>query len=225
MKKLILPLLTLLFLTACEKESMIDLQADQMIEENGSVTLRSPAPKIDVCHYDAENDIWEVINISENAWSAHEGHGDVQLIDEDGDGWVTSENECGLPVDCDDTDAELTDNCSTSCVEGEVEIDFNGPLFVAPADEAGFYTWQGAIDACAAKGETDGCDWFLPSKNELNALYIARNDIGGFDQSVSPPYWSSSGRNFQFAWLQNFLSGTQFYDNRLSFFRCRCVRR
>lgn len=136
MKKLLLPLFCLLFLISCEKESSNDLLSEQEIHDNSTATSRSPAPKIDVCHYDAENDTWHVINISQNAWPAHEGHGDVQLIDTDGDGWVTSENECGLPVDCDDTDDELTDNCSTSCVEGELEfiLPDGTTLYVYPTD-------------------------------------------------------------------------------------------
>jgi hypothetical protein len=226
MKKLIFPLLALLFLTACEKGSMTDLQPDQVIEENGSATLRSPAPMIDVCHYDAENNSWKLISINENALSTHEGHGDVQLIDEDGDGYVTQDNEC-MPTDCDDTDAELTDNCSTSCVDGEVEIDFNGPLFVAPADEPGFYNWQQAINQCNSK-DTEGCDWFLPSKDELNALYFARNIIGGFDQSGGLPesfYWSSTEFNVFNSWGLDFDFGVQFFGNKSDYFRCRCVRR
>ena len=144
MKKLLLllPLLALLFIISCEKESYDDLQMEQEIYDNNSLTLRSPAPKIDVCHYDAENDSWHVITISQNAWPAHEGHGDVILIDEDVDGYVTQDNEC-MPTDCDDTDAELTDNCSTSCVEGELEVTLpDGTIiYVHPTDNSTGIPW------------------------------------------------------------------------------------
>jgi hypothetical protein len=41
-------------------------------------------------------------------------------------------------------------------------------------------------------------DWYLPSSDELNQLYINRVAIGGFDSS---DYWSSSeGINFLIAW-------------------------
>ena len=70
--------------------------------------------KVDVCHLGDDGN-WHVINVSINALPVHLAHGDVQLIDEDGDGWVTLANECGLPVDCDDTNPALTDNCVPDC--------------------------------------------------------------------------------------------------------------
>ncbi len=251
-KKLLLPLLALLFFISCEKESYSDLQMEQQLYDNSPMTLRSPTPKIDVCHYDAENNSWHVINISGNAWPDHQGHGDVRLDDRDGDGYVPN-NACdyGQQGDCDDNDAavnpgaeEVCDNsidddcdgdvdeadsdCSTSCVEGEVKIDYNGPLFVAPSDEVFVYTWQLAKDACAAKSEIDGCEWYLPSKDELNALYLARNVIGGFDQSGNYPgsyYWSSTESSFNNAWAQIFGNGLQGDANKQSAGSCRCVRR
>ena len=42
-----------------------------------SVTFAAPAPKVDVCHYDAEYGIYKLINISENAFPAHLDHGDA----------------------------------------------------------------------------------------------------------------------------------------------------
>ena len=43
-------------------------------------------------------------------------------------------------------------------------------------------------------------DWYLPSKDELNKLYINRDAIGGF---VSGYYWSSSEDSGRTAWCQN----------------------
>ena len=49
-------------------------------------------------------------------------------------------------------------------------------------------------------------DWYLPSKDELNKLYINRNVIGGFAPSV---YWTSSENNTSFVWTQYFNNGYQ----------------
>ncbi len=49
-------------------------------------------------------------------------------------------------------------------------------------------------------------DWYLPSKDELNELYINRVAIGGF---ASNNYWSSSEYNGAQAWLQDFVGGGQ----------------
>jgi uncharacterized repeat protein (TIGR02543 family) len=49
-------------------------------------------------------------------------------------------------------------------------------------------------------------DWYLPSKDELNKLYINRTAIGGF---ASGYYWSSSESSSIIAWGQYFNSGFQ----------------
>jgi hypothetical protein len=49
-------------------------------------------------------------------------------------------------------------------------------------------------------------DWFLPSKDELNKLYLNRTAIGGFAAAY---YWSSSEYNNANAWSQAFGSGLQ----------------
>jgi len=49
-------------------------------------------------------------------------------------------------------------------------------------------------------------DWRLPTKEELNALYINKNVVGGFARDY---YWSSSESSNNSVWLQNFGSGSQ----------------
>ena len=49
-------------------------------------------------------------------------------------------------------------------------------------------------------------DWYLPSKDELNKIYINRNVFGGFTPSV---YWTSSENNTSFVWTQYFNNGYQ----------------
>ena len=49
-------------------------------------------------------------------------------------------------------------------------------------------------------------DWYLPSHNELNVLYINRAAIGGFGSGY---YWSSSEGDFGDAWFQSFGNGSQ----------------
>jgi hypothetical protein len=57
-------------------------------------------------------------------------------------------------------------------------------------------------------------DWYLPSKDELNKLYINRVVIGGFSTNY---YWSSSESAANLAWYQFFGSGSQnFFPKYLS---------
>jgi hypothetical protein len=44
-------------------------------------------------------------------------------------------------------------------------------------------------------------DWYLPSRDELNKLYINRSSIGGF---ITGQYWSSSEANADLAWYVSF---------------------
>jgi uncharacterized protein (TIGR02145 family) len=64
-------------------------------------------------------------------------------------------------------------------------------------------------------------DWHLPSKDELNKLYINRALIGGF---VYDFYWSSSETTSCIAWGQNFYGGTKSPYGAPSIFSVRAVR-
>lgn len=64
-------------------------------------------------------------------------------------------------------------------------------------------------------------DWYLPSKDELNKLYINKALIGGF---VATSYWSSSEISPTEAWLHNFFNGTQISNGRFYGNYVRAVR-
>ena len=64
-------------------------------------------------------------------------------------------------------------------------------------------------------------DWFLPSKDELNKLYLNRILIGGF---MDLDYWSSSERDDWGSWMQDFELGTQTDDDRRHTKRIRAIR-
>ena len=65
-------------------------------------------------------------------------------------------------------------------------------------------------------------DWYLPSKDELNKLYINNSAIGGF---ASAFYWSSSEYHVpNGAWLQDFSSGNQNNSLKTNTFYVRAVR-
>ena len=49
-------------------------------------------------------------------------------------------------------------------------------------------------------------DWFLPSKGELNQMYVNRTAVGGFASGL---YWSSSEYDALNAWFKDFNDGYQ----------------
>lgn len=64
-------------------------------------------------------------------------------------------------------------------------------------------------------------DWYLPSKDELNELYINRVAIGGF---ASAWYWSSSEYDNNYAWNEYFSGGFQDYGVKAAAGYVRAVR-
>ena len=79
--------------------------------------------------------------------------------------------------------------------------------------------WDSAKKACAALG--DG--WRLPTKQELNVLYVNKEKIGSF---TSVYYWSSAENvtvNF-IAWTQNFGTGFQDNGNKNDTYYVRAIR-
>jgi hypothetical protein len=86
---------------------------------------------------------------------------------------------------------------------------------------------QGAIATSYAAGlaraYTGGGynDWYLPSKDELNILYINKVAIGGF---AGVRYWSSTEAGNNFAWWQEFQYGGYLSSNKSNSYYVRAIR-
>ncbi len=124
MKKLFLPIFLVLFILGCQKETINN--GNQSIDLE--ISNKGPSSKIDVCHQAQGNNTWHLINISENAWPAHEAHGDVRLDDQDDDGYVP-DNECefGQMGDCDDTNVDINPGEEEICDNG-IDDDCDGDI-------------------------------------------------------------------------------------------------
>jgi hypothetical protein len=80
-----------------------------------------------------------------------------------------------------------------------------------------------AADACDSLS-VDGCsDWFLPSKDELNEMYVQLklNAVGGFAESE---YWSSSAQSMSLVNMQRFSDGWVNPENSAGAYKVRAVR-
>ena len=82
---------------------------------------------------------------------------------------------------------------------------------------------SGSYAASIARDYNGGgyTDWFLPSKDELNQLYVNSAAIGGFTDYW---YWSSTDFEVDTAWSQYFDGGGQNYYNKDFTFYVRAVR-
>ena len=75
-----------------------------------------------------------------------------------------------------------------------------------------------------AKSYTGGGyhDWYLPSKDELNKLFVNKDAIGGFSSYLF--YWSSTEYVYYQAWVQSFYSGDHAYANKGNSYYVRAIR-
>lgn len=64
-------------------------------------------------------------------------------------------------------------------------------------------------------------DWHLPSKDELNELYLKRATVGGFADDT---YWSSSESASDKAWRQNMTLSNRFTYDKFDISRVRPIR-
>jgi hypothetical protein len=79
-------------------------------------------------------------------------------------------------------------------------------LIAAKQDLPGKFSWPDAYGACDKLEENGYNDWHLPSRDELNKLYVSKSLIGGFSDLR---YWSSTEYNKNEAAAQRFLDGSQ----------------
>ena len=64
-------------------------------------------------------------------------------------------------------------------------------------------------------------DWFLPSKDELNELYLQQINVGGW---LFQTHWSSSEHDQYTAWIQLITIGLQIPDIKLITHAVRPIR-
>ena len=110
-----------------------------------------------------------------------------------------------------------------------IQISPNGKhgLVVAMQDQ-GSSTWYEANDLLSnpSNHDADGkefSDWRLPTKRELNLMYVVYNN-GNAASLNANVYWSSTGLDDSNAWTQNFLFGNQYDYDKGNTYNVRAVR-
>jgi hypothetical protein len=135
--------------------------------------------------------------------------------------WIDSTGQHGLVAamsdyatfeewGCDSTDLPNVPNVTSFPPVGqgaEIGHGFNNTNAI-------LYDCPNAPAALAARSL--GPDWFLPSINELNQMYINKDDleaVSGFT-AFSNYYWSSTDYDNNIAWFQFFYDGYQYITNK-----------
>ena len=106
---------------------------------------------------------------------------------------------------------------------GFVVFEKNGHGLVAAITDLGTMDWNSAKTACDELILNGYSDWHLPSKEELNSVFVNLKQVGvgGFASSrwACSRYWSLTRNDSEDdAWRQNFSDGRQYdynyYDDR-----------
>jgi len=111
------------------------------------------------------------------------------------------------------------------------KLNYKGTLlYVFPNDLSGnSYHWWDAIGACNRLNRLGYDDWYLPTKEELNFLYMNKEKIDGLTDGW---YWSSTESSKRDAWVQSFRDSDQSteykgiqYNIHKGNLRVRCIRK
>lgn len=205
-------LMTLL-LAACSVENDVQPVSDN---PEPQPNLSKKANKVDICHYDADDGTWHIINVSANAQNAHLNHGDVLLVDADGDGYVAAVNECVPGGDCRDDDASIhpgvmeicgngiDDNCDGQIDEGCLSfgtVELDGLRWITEnlnIDVPNSFCFSSDSLSCAAEGRfytkavsasacaSLGTGWRLPTNTEWQSLIDSYSDAAAAFDALRP---------------------------------------
>jgi len=161
----------LLFTVACEKEQQPVIETE-VSKESFAKKKAGNKGKVDICHKG------QIINVNVNALKGHLKHGDVVLEDADGDGFVTSANDCGLPVDCDDSNFDVNPDATEVAYNG-IDDDCNPDTPDDDLDGDGFGIADDCDDtACATTSDCVSCQVFSGLLDNLDPTAVGPFGIG-----------------------------------------------
>ena len=101
------------------------------------------------------------------------------------------------------------------------------PMYTTVSDVRGAFTWAAALDKAKSLRAHGHKDWRVPTKDELNVMFMNRAVLVGFNLTGSVPdgwYWTSTQVSNTQAWTQRFECGKQFHSFVEGLNSLRCVR-
>jgi hypothetical protein len=149
--------------------------------------------------------------------------------------WVDpADNTHGLVCALQDYQSTVAWGCYNRDLPNVPNVAWNSGNPVGPGAEIGDgeFNTNGILAHCssaaaALAARSYGPEWFLPSVNELNEMFINKTTLEavvGFSAFSSNYYWSSTEYGFNYAWDQKFANGLQGSIGKNSSNRVRAVR-
>jgi len=132
--------------------------------------------------------------------------------------WLNKTKDGGLIADTADLQPAMWFNGTALQVPGTTQSGKSNTRIIVAAQ--GTSRNYAALE-CAILDRGGFTDWFLPSKEELNRLFIQRNVVGGF---ASVDYWSSSLELNNYPFGQHFGTGHRNYNIENYFYSVRAIR-
>jgi len=145
--------------------------------------------------------------------------------------WIDSTGQHGLVVAMSDIATSVEWGCYGDDLPNVPNVQIFPPVGQGAEIGHGFNNTNAILYDCpnasaALAARSLGADWFLPSINELNQMYINKDDlesVSGFSP-FSGYYWSSTEGDIFYAWTQYFSSGGQYGGNKDGAGNVRAVR-
>ena len=205
---------------------VIDNKGTIKIVNNNQVTTATTAPTDPL-----EGDIWvptrgtptqtKIINVWDgSSWIYDRRH--IFSIGEVVNGgvvfWVDSTGQHGLVVAFSDVAYSVEWGCFGTDLPNVPNVPYNGgnPLGLGAEIGDGFNNTNNILKDCptapaALAARSYGPDWFLPSINEFNQMYINRTTLEGVSGFIafSGYYWTSTEDNNFYTWIQSVYIGSR----------------
>ncbi len=139
--------------------------------------------------------------------------------------WLDASGNHGLIADTSDLSTGTTwhnlADTVTAAIITAIYAGSENTLKIVAAQGNGAYAAKLCNDAGKTLNNEYYNDWYLPSKYELNLMYLQQTVIGHFTANL---YWSSSEFDLSKAWAQSFSNGTTSNEAKGSSQRVRAIR-
>ena len=191
---------------------MTTTQRDAISAAKGLVLFNITLNTLQINEGDATTSNW--VSLSSAATSPSYSIGDI--VNGGVVFWLDSTGQHGLVCAFSDIATSVEWGCYDDDLENVPNVQTFPPVGLGAEIGDGFNNTNNILKDCpsapaALAARSYGPDWFLPSINELNQMYINKTTLEGVSGFIafSDSYWSSTENDNEAVWGQGFVNGIQ----------------